>query len=116
MKEITKQGAQGDVMFRRVPSVPQGYELQKTEGEIVVAHSETGHHHTVSASNALLFTRPGDNMLSFLQMKGNDPLEVLHHRPYDTHEPMCLRGESGTVWEVRRQRESTPEGWRQVAD
>lgn len=116
MRVVDESGAQGDVMFRRVSAIPKDYVEQKPTAEIVVAHSETGHHHTVSGCDAVLFSKPGDNMLSYLQMTAGGVLPVMHHRSYDTHDPMGLKGEPGTVWEIRRQRESAPEGWRQVAD
>ena len=39
--------------------------------------------------------------------------DVVHQRPFDTHETLRL---DGPVWKVVRQREAAPEGWRQVAD
>lgn len=116
VRKVSRMGAQGDVLFRRVDAIPDGYERQENKGPIVVAHSETGHHHTVPGLEATLFAKRGDNMVSYLQMSDVKCLEVTHHRPYDTHETMGLLGGSGAVWEVRRQRESAPEGWRQVAD
>lgn len=46
--------------------------------------------------------------------------DVVHHRPWDTHETLRLlysevpSGE--TIFEIHRQREHSPEGWRRVAD
>jgi len=116
MKQVKKAAAQGDVLFRRVDKIPAGYERQETKGDIVVAHSETGHHHTVPGANVALFCKAGDPLVSYLQMGDVTGLEVRHHRPNDTHDSFMLKGKSGTVWEIRRQREHTPEGWRRVAD
>jgi hypothetical protein len=116
MRLVDCAGAQGDVLFRKVDAVPADYKPQRPSDQIIVAHSETGHHHTVSGANVTLFAKAGDLMTSYLQMKCEGVVPVIHHRPFDTHKPMGLRGESGTVWEIRRQREHTPEGWRQVAD
>lgn len=53
-----------------------------------------------------------DPMICYLQIAG-DFADVVHHRPHDTHETLRLvRG----IYEVRRQREWTPEGWRRVED
>ena len=42
-----------------------------------------------------------------------EPVDLEHLRSTDTHE--TLRLEPG-IWEVRRQREYSPEGWRRAAD
>lgn len=116
MKTIKELGAQGDVLFRRVSRVPSGFEVVTQEGPIVVAHSETGHHHTVPGLHAMLYAHRSDTLVSYLVMGDVQALEVTHHRPHDTHETIALLGKAGTVWEVRRQREHTPEGWRRVED
>ena len=129
MKEAKNQAAQGDVMFMRVAEIPKGYEPVKSEGPIVVAHSETGHHHTVPHLEATLYTNRADPMTSYLKFNDDvKSLTVTHHRPHDTHESINLLGgaggaggatpsnRTGTIWMVRRQREHTPEGWRRVED
>lgn len=114
---IDQMAAQGDVLFRRVDKIPDGYERQENAGaQIVVAHSETGHHHAVPAMLASLYTNRADPLVSYLQLGDVEALEVTHHRPYDTHAPLRLGGGAGAVWQVRRQREHTPEGWRRVED
>jgi hypothetical protein len=116
MKTIKNMGAQGDVIFRRIDRLPAGVVEQKTEGPIVVAHSETGHHHTVSPAEAKLFDRAQrDPMICYLQLAG-DACDVVHHRPHDTHETLRLAGGAGAIYEVRRQEEYTPQGWRRVED
>jgi hypothetical protein len=112
MKTVKQIAAQGDVIFRKVASVPAGYE--ETE-DLVVAHSETGHHH-VASGNITRYVSPEDVMVSFIVAKG--PVKIEHHRPWDTHEALELLQDGGgdTTWEIRRQREHTPEGWRRVED
>lgn len=113
MKTIKKFGAQGDVMFRRVKKVPEGY--TKSDNRIV-AHSETGHHHTADG-NLEVWHNPNNAMLSYITVKGE--AEITHHRAFDTHETMKLLTddpEGETIWEIRRQREYSPEGWRMVMD
>lgn len=114
--DVKKQGDQGDVRFTRVDKVPNGYEPQKNDGPIIVAHSETGHHHTVPGLDAVLYAKRDDKMTSYLVLGDVQGLEVTHHRPHDTHDTLRLLGGKGAVWRVRRQREHTPEGWRQVQD
>lgn len=117
MKMITKCGAQGDVLFRRVKSLPDGSVSAKQEERIVVAHSETGHHHAIEMAPGIeLFTTP-DPLVSYLRVRA-EHADVVHHRPWDTHETLRLysEGEPEVIWEIRRQQEFTPEGWRVVAD
>jgi len=102
--------AQGDVLFRRVDAVPAGAVLQPRTERVVVAHSETGHHHALTAPGIDWYTSP-DPLVGYLSLA--DPTEVRHERPWDTHAPLCL---APGVWEVRRQREYTPEGFRRVED
>lgn len=120
MKKLKTQGAQGDVLFRRVGNVPAGYEPQKRSGPVVVAHSETGHNHVVEG-DGVLFVKANDPLISYFVPAGAFA-DIVHHRPYDTHETIRLLGGGGgkskkrVVWEVRRQREYTPQGWRRVED
>ena len=138
MKSVQKSAAQGDVLFRKVAKVPTGFKLvaiEKSVGgneEVVVSHSETGHHHVAaSLSNGLEHfvaegTDPEAALVCYLRMTSPldevrldglvSGIQVTHMRPYDTHEALCLAGQPGDVWEVRRQREFAPEGWRRVQD
>lgn len=113
MKTIKRVCFQGDVMFRRVATLPEGVQELKTTGPVVVAHSETGHHHAIDPSEARLFdTLDRNPMVCYLAIDG-EHADVVHHRPHDTHETVrLLKG----LWEVRRQREWTPEGLRRVED
>jgi len=113
MKTLKNLGAQGDLMIIRVSDVPSdAVEVKPTGGHHVVAHSETGHHHTIAAANATVLRQPGDIMRQWLRVTGHS-VQLKHHRPHDTHE--TLRIPRGT-YELRRQREYTPQGWRRVED
>ena len=118
MKTASKMAAQGDVLFRRVRALPKGAKpVKRKRGQpIVVAHSETGHHHVVRDPGARFFTT-ADPFVCFLQMEAPH-VDVEHLRPFDPHETVRLLGQpSGkSIFEVRRQREHTPEGWRLVSD
>lgn len=119
MIEVKRMAAQGDCLFIRVTKLPAGFEPEKKEGPIVVAHSETGHHHSVDATDGVtLFVSPRDPLVCYLQMEGIEHADVVHHRAWDTHDTLRLLGSSKkkTIFEVRRQREYTPEGWRRVED
>ena len=113
MKTIAKQGCQGDVLFRRIDKLPEGVREQpRGAGPLIVTHSETGHHHVVPDAAVAHFMAPqGGGLLSYLRV--DTSADVVHLRPFDTHETLRL---GAGVWEVRRQREWVPEGWRQVED
>lgn len=116
MKTIEKMGAQGDVMFRRVDTVPVGFEVSPRQGaRLIVAHSETGHHHAIDDTGVVHYTS-GDPLISYLRLESVDHCDVIHHRPHDTHETLRLAGGQGAVYQIIRQREYTPEGWRRVED
>lgn len=115
MKEISKCGAQGDCIFRRVDMVPSGFAPQLRKGPIICAHSETGHHHAIDATGIVQYVSP-DPLKCYLVFETAESADVVHHRSYDTHETVRLLGGIGSVWEVRRQREWAPEGWRRVED
>lgn len=113
MKIIRNMVFQGDVLLRRIEALPPDAVEQKTDGPVIVAHSETGHNHAIERGEARLFERAQrDPMICFLAIDG-EHADVVHHRANHTHETVrLLQG----LWEVKRQREHTPEGWRQVQD
>lgn len=116
MKEIKKLAAQGDVLFRRVKALPKDAKERARNGALVVAHSETGHHHVINSPDVRLF-ETADPFVCYLRLE-TPFADVEHMRPFDTHETIRLLGNKKTpsFYEVRRQREHTPEGWRMVAD
>ena len=115
----TRPAYQGDVQFLRVARVPSGaVEVPREHGRLIVTHSETGHHHAIDAAGPSLWAVPGDAMTAYLRVPAGSHADVVHHRPWDTHQTLrLLADESGeTVYEIRRQREWAPEGWRRVED
>lgn len=113
MKTIEKVGAQGDVFFVRADAIPSGYvETEGERGQHVIAHSETGHHHTVAVDGVVRFSGPADPFTCYLRVDAAYA-DVVHHRPHDTHETLRL---TPGLWLVRRQREYTPQGFRRVED
>ena len=112
MKTFTNVAAQGDVFFIRINEMPEGYEEVGPEnGELIVTHSETGHNHVMSPAAARMFANPSNEYDAVLLIEKPTALE--HKRTFDTHEPILF--EPG-MYQVRRQREYTPEGYRRVAD
>ena len=118
MKTFDTICAQGDVLFRKVDALPNGVKpVAANNGRIIITHSETGHDHVMVLDRKRSKTPSvemfaGDNPL-VAWIKVNRPTVLEHLRPHDTHEPIMF--EPG-IYEVRRQREYTPEGWRQVQD
>jgi hypothetical protein len=118
MKTFETACAQGDVHITRIASLPAGAApVAADKGRVVVTHSETGHDHV------MVLDRPVDGVPAVQMFNGEDPLTswlqvnrptaLEHLRPHDTHEPILF---SPGVYEVRRQREYTPEGFRRVED
>lgn len=108
--------AQGDVMFIRKPDnfcIPSTAIAQKPEhdGTLIVTRSETLHHHTVLEKDCTLYQDAENPLLAWIKV--NRPTVLEHQRPHDTHAPIKF---AKGVYEVRRQREYTPEGWRRVVD
>lgn len=111
MQTFKTQASQGDVLFTRVPKIPKGAKCVEKPGPVIVAHSETGHHHVFTSPEVKLFEVPNDPFTCYLQLAG--PAELTHLRPHDTHEAIMF---GAGCFEVRRQREYTPEGFRMVQD
>ena len=118
MKKFENICAQGDVLIRRIEALPNDAKpVEAIDDRIVVTHSETGHDHVMlldrkktPTPNVEMFQ--GDNPL-VAWLKVNRPTALKHLRPHDTHEPIMF---SAGVYEIRRQREHSPEGWRRVTD
>lgn len=103
---------QGDLCIYRIKTLPRGLKpMPSSDGRYVLAHSETGHHHVVLERSAQAFIDQTNAFIAYLQVL--EPTEVQHLRSFDTHEPLHL--EPG-LYEVKRQREYFPEGWRRAAD
>ena len=120
MKRIFADGRpafQGDVMVRSVDRLPpKAVRMGRGPDGTVVAHSETGHHHVVVGDHEPYRVPADDGMRTFVVARG--PLELRHLRGWDTHETLELfyDGPGEVVWEMPRQREYMPDGWRRVED
>lgn len=117
-KRIENYAAQGDILIIRCAEIPAGAKPCKREGgRLIVTHSETGHHHVIDRPRVEMYEDPEDPLVAWLEVHGDDALpdiaELVHCRPHDTHETLGL---PVGRYQVRRQREYTPEGWRQVMD
>lgn len=117
MKTFIDTCAQGDVHFTRRDALPVGLTaVDPVNGQIIVTHSETGHNHVMvldreADAPAVIMYGTDNPLVSWLQV--NRPTALEHLRPHDTHEPIMF---APGIYEVRRQREYTPEGFRRVED
>ena len=117
MKTFVKIAAQGDLLLRRIESLPGGLKPSAIEcGQYIVAHSETQHHHVIEARPNVRVLDSADPLVSYLEViEATDKTECLleHLRSFDTHDTISI---APGIYEIRRQREYTPQGWRRVAD
>lgn len=116
MRTVKNFAAQGEMYIRRVPEFKDESKASEIEnGQFILAHSETGHHHVIDATKTEVFeqTQNVPEGMGILQMIVKEPTTVEHLRSTDTHEPLYLTEGN---WEIRLQREYTPEGYRRVAD
>ena len=113
MKTVTHRPSfQGDLMIRRIDNLPSGVTQAAPDNDVhILAHSETGHHHVIESRAADRFIDETNAFISYLTVLS--PAEVTHLRAHDTHAPLFV--EPG-IYEIRNQREYTPEGWRGAAD
>ena len=111
MKTFKNCAAQGDVLFRKMDNLPQNATKRSDTGSVIIAHSETGHHHVFEDPIAVSFYTTADPFLSYLEVK--EPSVLKHLRDFDTHEEILF---DAGIYELRRQREYTPEGYRMVVD
>lgn len=93
--------------------------LELENGELILGHSETGHHHVLEPvaedvvidSVAKVTIDQANEFMAKVQIM--DACNLTHYRNNDTHEAVCLP--AGNYLRVLR-REGEPEGWRRVAD
>ena len=117
MKAINfnSQAAQGDLFIKRIDELPKSAKPAKPEnGQYIVAHSETGHHHVIDAvPGCEVYDDANDPMTMYLKVIDATEITLKHLRSFDTHAPInFLKG----IFRFRRARERTPEGWRRVTD
>ncbi len=113
MKMFNTQAAQGDMLIRKIESLPvDAKEIGAEKGVFVLAHSETGHNHVVKAEPSVKFYQhANDNFIAYLVVDNEACVE--HMRSFDTHETI---GFKKGIYEIRRQREYTAEGFRRALD
>lgn len=100
---------QGDVLILPVPQIPEDLvEVPRENGRLVLAHGEvTGHAHAVEGEATFLAADLEDLERRFLSVESE--VQVVH----EEHDTIVLPPGD---YEVRRQREYSPEEIRTVAD
>lgn len=120
MKTFKNTAAQGDVVFVRRKALPENVTPVASDGDqLIVTHSETGHHHVMALDRpeageppaVEMFTDRDNPLIAWLKV--NRPTALDHQRPHDTHASILF---APGIYEVRRQREYTPAGWQKVED
>lgn len=94
-------------------------EATKTkDGAFIVTHSETGHHHLVDATEAVLYETADPFIAYLMPVDGAESATVRHAKTGEhVHGEASLKNPgSDWVWRVSRQREWTPESIRAAAD
>lgn len=100
------QWRQGDVLIESVDSIPDGAEIQKRNGRIVLAYGEvTGHAHAIHEQEVEELKFNADVFLRVLR----DKAKVVH----EEHSPITLPKGN---YRVIRQKEYSPAAIRNVQD
>ena len=103
---------QGDVLVIPVATIPRNTKpVKRDQGRVVLAYGEaTGHAHTISHPDVrLVSAEQAGELRMWMQVTAPEPVELEH----DEHDTLLIP--PGT-YEVRRQREYSPEEIRTVAD
>src|SRR5580658_2082470 len=101
---------QGDVLIRRVDTLPANRKkLKREKGLVILAHGEvTGHHHSLSDENVDLFETAADAGVTYLEVR--EAIAQLNHQEHSTIElpPGNYR--------ISIQKQYTPAAIQRVAD
>ena len=102
---------QGDILLIPITDIPRNAKAVRREnGKLILAHGEvTGHHHAfgTDVTNVELVTKEGAQQLYLMVHGLPAPLTHQEHATIDV---------APGVYEVRRQREYSPEAIRNVQD
>jgi hypothetical protein len=110
----TKPIAQGDILIIPITDIPAGAKPATANGgKYIVAHSETGHHHVIEKVRAEVYEAADDSFIAYVRTLSSGA-EIVHKRDFHTHEAIGLA--PNQTYEIRRQREYVPEGFRRARD
>ena len=92
MKILETLGAQGEIRAYRIDKIPGDVKpLAMDNGQFVIGHSETGHHHVLEADRVEVFeanTAPEGMRVLYALLE--TPGELKHLRGFDTHAPQAF--------------------------
>jgi len=109
-----KAHVQGDCYLVPIKAVPADAKpMQSENGQFIITHSETGHHHVVMERPDVRQFSGMDIFRGFLEISGDEPAELVHLRDHHTHAPQSI--EPG-AWLIQRQAAYTPQGWERARD
>lgn len=106
---------QGDVYLvpiKRIPRESLKEPISPENGNYIITHSETGHHHVVMDRPDIKMFSGMDIFRDFLRV-ANEPVDLVHLRETHTHETQVV--EPGD-WLIQRQAGYTPQGWKRAID
>lgn len=107
-----RPSAQGDVQIIKIDALPEEAVVEQTKGGChIVAHGGSGHHAIKASEGVRFYSHKDNNLRAYIEVDNTAVIE--HMRSYDTHAPLGL---NPGVYEVRRQIESAPEGFRRAID
>lgn len=107
---------QGDVYLVPIKSVPDAARanpLKAENGQLIITHSETGHHHVVMERPDIQQFAGMDMFRGFLEIAGDKPAELVHLREHHTHAAQVI---APGAWLIQRQAAYTPQGWERARD
>lgn len=117
-RKFRNLSSQGDVFLMRVKEIPSdATQIKPTQedGSYIVAHSESGHHHILEATKPdfLSVFRDVSGRL-FAEVREGSSALLWHNKSDKTkHNPIEVPAGS---FQIKRAKEYTPQGMRQVAD
>lgn len=94
MKSFKTLAAQGEVNIKRLakaPSLAKWTSVEAANGQYIIGHSETGHHHVIDADGVTVYEKPGtESGMRVLLAIVEKATALEHTRGFDTHEPIQL--------------------------
>lgn len=92
----------GEVMLVPVSAVPEGLK-RRDANSVIVAHSETGHHHVLECPKPMAIYSDDEENQFFVQLFASGKL--VHKKEHDFHK--TLKADS-VIYEVHRKNEYNP--------
>lgn len=118
MRILEVLGAQGEIRMFRIDEIPADAKPMKSEnGQFIIGHSETGHHHVLVAERAAVYeapTAPEGMRVLYALLETAGSLE--HLRGHDTHAPHAFAPGDAIMFRADREFDHYAELARQVQD